>query len=200
MKNYFKKFSIMFAIALAIIGLGMIYGGSGANAATVGQQLTEPESGWKRYENTDSNISYIGKGWDLYYYSTESGGNTSYTFNINDTSVKFNFTGNKIRIINPINTHNNSIDLYIDGIKVNNHSLLGSNRRQIIVYENTGLSNSEHSLEYKFVGTGEAVFDAIDIDENGKLLPYNESITLDKSTMNLTQGDSGQLKATTTPE
>ena len=37
------------------------------------------------------------------------------------------------------------------------------------------------------------MFDQVDI--NGKLLPYKESITLDKSSMDLNAGDSGQLTA-----
>lgn len=31
--------------------------------ATVGEQLTAPESGWKRYDDKDSNISYVRSGW-----------------------------------------------------------------------------------------------------------------------------------------
>ncbi|MDF2885335.1 MAG: hypothetical protein K0R54_5908 [Clostridiaceae bacterium] len=36
MKNYIKKFSIMFVMALAIIGIGMLQNESAANAATIG--------------------------------------------------------------------------------------------------------------------------------------------------------------------
>lgn len=39
MRNYFKKFSIMLVMALAIIGIGMLYGGTSANATTVGDQF-----------------------------------------------------------------------------------------------------------------------------------------------------------------
>lgn len=58
MKNYFKKFSIMLIMLLAVLGIGTIQNGNVANAATVGQQLTQPEDGWKRYDDTDSKIQY----------------------------------------------------------------------------------------------------------------------------------------------
>lgn len=31
--------------------------------ATIGQNLQSPESGWRRYDDTDSRIRYIGTGW-----------------------------------------------------------------------------------------------------------------------------------------
>jgi len=182
MNKYFKKFSIMLLMLLSIIGFGTIQNVTVVNAATVGQQLTQPEGGWRRVENTDSNINYIGKNWGLYYYGTESDGNTSCVMNPNGVSVKFNFTGNKIRIINPYNPlHGELIEVYIDGIKVNTHSLAFSDHRQVIAYENNNLSNAEHCFEYKFIGNGEAVFDAVDIDSNGQLKPYSELATTSSS-------------------
>ena len=93
--------------------------------------------------------------------------------------------------------------MYIDGVKVNNHSLYRKdNFRQVLVYECINLDNREHYFEYKFTGENITAFDAVDIDENGVLKPYNEdieSISLDKSSMSLTVGDSKELTATTTP-
>lgn len=63
MKNYFKKFSIMFFMLLAVIGVMGIQNGAIANAATIGQQLTQPESGWKRYDDSDSNFRFFGGTW-----------------------------------------------------------------------------------------------------------------------------------------
>ncbi|AQR95206.1 Ig-like domain-containing protein [Clostridium saccharoperbutylacetonicum] len=214
MKKYFKKFGIMFVMTL-ILSLGFCISAfaddevvvgtanlnnTSENSAVVGKQLTAPEIGWKRYDDTNSNISYIGSGWTEYSASTEYKNGTAYTNMPNGASVKFNFTGTKIRIINPHNpSQNTSEEVYIDGVKVNTHSLSSTNLRQVLVYNYENLSGGEHCFEYKFVGTGITAFDAVDIDKNGILKPYNESITLDKSTMNLIEGDSDKLTATTTP-
>ncbi len=198
MNKYFKKFSIMFVMALAIIGVGIFQNGAVANAATVGQQLTQPEDGWRRYYDTDKNIEYIGEGWKEYR------GNVHYTDNLKEALVRFNFSGNRIRVLNQYNFgHNNLIEVYIDGVKVNTHSIYNPTYiPEVLVFEVNNLNNGEHSLEYKYVGTGQAVFNAIDIGENETLLPYvkqDESISLNKSSLTLTEGDSEKLTATTTP-
>jgi len=214
MKIYLKKIMIMFTMAL-ILTLGtcvsafatddVVVGSANLNntdknSAIVGNQLTAPEIGWKRYDDTNSNISYIGSGWSEYSASTEYKNGTAYTNTPNGASVKFNFTGTKIRIINPHNPNQNtSEEVYIDGVKVNTHSLSSANLRQALVCNFENLSDGEHCFEYKFVGTGITAFDAVDIDKSGNLKSYNESISLDKSSMNLNVGDSQQLRATTTP-
>ena len=213
MKNYFKKFGIMFIITFAIM-LGCatsafatddgIRGVSNLNntpenSAKIGDVLKLPEKGWKRYDDTNTNISYIGSGWSTYTNSVEYGGSDTYT-KISNVSVKFNFTGTKIRLINPHNPdQNDSAEVYIDGVKVDSHSLCFKEARQLLVYECNNLSNSEHSLEYRFIGNHLAVLDAVDIDENGILKPYNESIDVDKSSIDLIVGDLEKLTATTTP-
>ncbi|UZP02034.1 Ig-like domain-containing protein [Clostridium botulinum] len=215
MKNYFKKFSIIFVVVLGIMSIYNInvfaddsfeigtinLNNTAQNSAKVSDQLIIPEIGWVRYDDTNSNISYLGSGWITYKSDTESGGSTNCITNISDSaSVRFNFIGKKIRIINPFNIpHNDLIEVYIDGVKVNEHSVSYPNLRQVVVYENKDLSDGEHSFEYKFLGKGQAVFDAIDLDKDGKLLPYNKSITIDKQSIDLTVGDSQQLTATTTP-
>ncbi|WML35361.1 Ig-like domain-containing protein [Clostridium sp. OS1-26] len=204
-KNSISKIILIFAMAL-MFG---IMGHTNVHAATVGQRLTAPESGWRRFENIDKNISYIGSGWTSYFEASESGGNVNYTTNPIGASVRFNFTGNKIRIINHCNSgHNNLAEVYIDGVKVNNHSIYSSQGvTQVIMYQNENLSNSEHHFEYKFVGSGQGVFDAIDIDSNGQLKSYNENpsiivsnITLNKSTDTLQVGETGTLVAIITPD
>jgi uncharacterized protein YjdB len=217
MRDYFKKLSAMFVMSLILV-LGSCVSAFAAddgvvgtanlsntpeNSAKVGDKLTAPEVGWKRYENTNKNITYVGSGWILYNDSYTSKGNVNYTETASGASVKFNFTGNKIRIINLSNlAHNKQVDVYIDGVKVDTHSIYSEVRApQKLVYENNSLSTGEHYFEYKYSGTGQGVFDAVDIDGNGILKPYNkiESITLDKSTINLTEGDSDKLTAITSP-
>ncbi|WP_411680412.1 Ig domain-containing protein [Clostridium thailandense] len=202
--NLMSKIVIIFAMAL-IVG---ILGHTNVQAATIGQQLTVPESGWQRFDNTDSNILYTGT-WD-------SGTTTSpwYKFTYNQTntlnsSVKFNFTKDKIRLIAPIlSSGSSNIQIKIDNNIVETYSLYKSSRTdQVLVYEKTGLSNTEHCVEITLPYSGYIFFDAIDIDLTGELKPYNETpatnvsnISLNKSTDNLQVGQTDTLTATITPD
>jgi hypothetical protein len=38
--------------------------------AAIGSSLTSPEIGWRRYDDQDSRIKYIGTGWNLGTYTT----------------------------------------------------------------------------------------------------------------------------------
>ncbi len=196
MKRYFKKFSIMFVILLTIIGVGVIQNGTTANAATVGQQLTAPEDGWRRYDSTDKNIIYSSN------FSLYSEGN-SYNGNLEITksggSIHFKFVGTKLRIIafknsDKSNNHTISID---NNTPVTFSTYNGSYQGQMIVYEILNLQNGIHNV----VIDAKAVMslDAIDINKDGQLLPGNESISINESSLNLNVGDSQQLTATTTP-
>ncbi|NRT34562.1 putative repeat protein (TIGR01451 family) [Clostridium beijerinckii] len=197
MKNYFKKFSIMFVISLIFVGIGMAQGGSMANAATLGQQLTSPESGWKRINNNNVNITYPASiGTD---YDSQSYGGDAYGIPANN-EIKFNIISDKIRIINYVFGYN-QFTLTIDG-KVENVSGPGVRGYQRLDYEKTGLSNAEHSVTIKNNNGGFLWIDAIDINSIGEIKPYNEihsSIFLNKSTDNLQVGQTDNLVATTTP-
>ena len=35
--------------------------------ANIGEQLLQPENGWKRIDDTDTNIIYNGDKWNYYY-------------------------------------------------------------------------------------------------------------------------------------
>ncbi len=209
MKKYFKKFSVIVVMLLALIGIGAIQNGITANAATVGQQLTSAEAGWKRFDDNYSNIKYSGSYGDgdatakLQYF------NKTYSVMYNDGScARFNFKGSEIRIIGALGTiRSNNILIEIDGVDYRYNAQSSSSKFQYIEFEKLGLNYEEHTVKIAIdsqttvgsSGMKSVDIDAIDIDLNGELLPYNESITLDKSSMDLNQGDSGQLTATTTP-
>lgn len=111
MKNYFKKFSVIFVMLLAVIGFGIIQNGSVANAATVGQQLMSPESGWKRYTYKYDGISYIGTGWT----DKNNEGYEIYTQNAGD-KIEISFYGTEFRYIATYhNSHNTDVKVSIDG-------------------------------------------------------------------------------------
>ncbi|WP_312560199.1 hypothetical protein [Anaerospora sp.] len=148
--------------------------------ATLGQELTAPETGWKRIDDTDSRFTFIGQSWNSFPYAGFYGG-TSHTSYPNadelNMQVKFNFLGSKIRVIAQMNNESpNDIRIEIDGV-IDSYSQHASNSGatglQRLVYENTELENKVHSVVITKVTARIIHLDAIDIDEEGKLLPYN---------------------------
>ncbi|MBN1045463.1 DUF11 domain-containing protein [Clostridium botulinum] len=199
MKNCFKKILIMFVMVLSIISVGIIKNEIVANAATVGQQLTQPEEGWKRYDDTDENINYknfTGRSHGSAYNSTDHYGGK-------DSSISFAFYGNKIRLIGVSYYHSsNKINIEID----NNNEIFSSYSSssnpsfQYLIYENNNLSNDYHKVTLTNLASEDCFyFDAIDINEDGYLLDQNNSISLNKSSLSLKEGASEKLTATTTP-
>ena len=202
MKNYFKKFSIMFVMLLTVIGVGAIQNGIIANAATVGQQLTQPENGWQRYDDSDKNINYVNG--EL----TKNPGYSCYSNTVHSVTgngeVNFMFKGSELRTLGSIDKNwagfSDNIQITVDGTNYSYNVKTVSAVRTAIVFEIKNLDFKVHNIQIKNLKNDKFFdFDAIDIDENGELLSYDESISLDKSSINLTVSDSKQLTATTTP-
>jgi len=146
--------------------------------ATIRQQLTAPESGWKRYDDTHPAIKKSG----LSY-----GGNTNcynggqHQGNTVGNSYSFDFIGTKIRLIDALSSNRDAnIKVTIDGIEVEYFSTYsGTTTYQVLVYEKTGLSNDRHSVVVNKI-TNDATYialDAIDIDSNGRLFHPEEVLT-----------------------
>ncbi|AGF56477.1 uncharacterized protein YjdB [Clostridium saccharoperbutylacetonicum] len=215
MKNYFKKFSIMFVMSLTLM-LGCCVNVFAAddfvtgttnlnntteNSATRGVQLTAPEKGWKRYDNNYSGVNYTGN------WQTNDNASDFYNKSLKfstDVNAKITFYAytSKIRFISPITMYSWSDDVKI---KVDDNEYTYSHYNstsiwQTIVWENLKLEKKIHKIE--ITNPNNTLYwsiDAIDIAEDGYIVSNDESITLDKSTMNLTEGETGQLIATTTP-
>jgi hypothetical protein len=139
--------------------------------ATIGQALTAPETGWRRYDDTDGRILYTGT---LSKVTSSSGQyNSSYTqSNTNGSTISFKFYGTKIRILsNYYSDKSNSIDVYIDGVRIDNFSeyFNGSAVLQCLVYEKTGLALGNHTIKLVNNTTSYMMLDAIDIDDTGYL-------------------------------
>jgi uncharacterized protein YjdB len=225
-KNYLKKFSVMFFMLLAIMATGTLQNGNVANAAELGQELSQPEDGWKRYDDTDSNISYkniisandSSLVRDANYYNS-----TIHYWNSGE--CYFNFTGDKIRIIAYVygapdnadwwNLCNQNIQISIDGksqsFSEKYKTPINKANYMYLVFEATGLNKGEHFVKLQSEGqnTGSPLvwtnIDAIDLDMNGELLPYsenaiNQSISLDKAMINLNVGTLEQLSAKINPQ
>lgn len=140
-------------------------------AASVGQQLTNPESGWKRYDNTESLLQYTGV-WksftDSSIYQGELVASTT-----SDSKLKFQFYGTSIRIIDQKGANRSGdIKVQIDN-DIESYSCYNSTTKsQILVYEKKDLQLGIHTVS---LYTTQAVFgiDAIDIDQNGFLVDIN---------------------------
>ncbi|MFT8352096.1 Ig-like domain-containing protein, partial [Clostridium saccharoperbutylacetonicum] len=209
MRNYFKKFSIMFAMALMLMFGWSISAfaddsyeiGTVNYSATVGSQLTSPEKGWKRADDTNSSIKYDGN-WSTTNNATRYKGALHYTAQ-KGASVSFKFYGTKLRYIcETWSPYPSNVSIKIDDLPNGNiNQSLGVNY-QCVAYEKINLPLGIHNVVVKMPNEGSWMYgwlDAIDIDDTGYLVNTTESITLDKSAINLTQDDSGQLTATTTP-
>lgn len=193
----------MLIMLLAVLGIGTIQNGNVANAATVGQQLTQPEDGWKRYDDTDSKIQYSQE-----FINTTDGGcyneTLHYTTNKSNGTISFKFYGTKLRIINPLYLgYSDKIQITIDGISDYYTETTSKSALQMLLYEKTSLPLAIHTVNITKIDNGsfsaDFHLDAIDIDKDGYLLSSNESISLDKSSMDLVVGDSQSLATTTTP-
>ncbi|MGN2339454.1 Ig-like domain-containing protein [Clostridium cagae] len=202
MNKKFKKILVMFVMVLTIMSVGIIKNEIVANAATVGQQLTQPEDGWKRYKCGDEQITYIGEGW---HYGSTWVETLHSRYNYSGSKIKFNFTGDKLRLICGYwQTTSKDVDIIIDGKKIDKYVINnGTNSSEnILVYEKLDLSKKEHSLELINNTDEYLTINAVDIDENEELKLYNENIStisLDKSSLTLKEGNSKKLTATTTP-
>lgn len=191
-KCLMSKIVLVFTMALMFGFLGS----SNVQAATLGQVLTTPEAGWKRYNDSDNNITYIGS-WKYYPNASYSYSSDNHETNIANDSFKFNFIGSKVRLIACLlYNRSNDITIKIDGSIVEKASQSDTNTSSStsgnmkLYYEKTGLAYKEHYVEVICNTSGLRGYmdvDAIDIDDTGKLVPYDyTNLTATSSTTNST--------------
>lgn len=147
--------------------------------ANIGEQLSAPESGWKRIDDTDSNIVYNGT-WNTQKSSNYYNSSSHYT-NENTAYISFKYYGTKIRLLMiyySTKTDGNVIE--IDGTKYYfncSNSMSSGNGTSNLAFEKTGLNKKVHNI--KIYAPNASIskslhIDAIDIDEDGKLLSQEE--------------------------
>jgi len=156
--------------------------------ATVGDVLTAPDSGWKRIDDDNMNFQYNGTWTDatgVSYYN----GTRHYTFTSGD-NIKFNFTGDKIRIITVVNSNATSdVTVSIDGVEENISLYNSTQQFQTIVYEKTNLEDKEHWIALTHNVEGEYfTIDAIDISDSGEVKSY-QVVKINKILISSTSGD-----------
>ncbi|EJR31191.1 hypothetical protein III_05417 [Bacillus mycoides] len=145
-----------------------VLGGELVNAAKVGDVLLQPEDGWKRIDDTDANIKYLGN-----WKTTKESNNFNSTIHYNTTSgvqvsYQFEFSGSKLRIIGFGDTgYDKSAKITIDGITEDIVYYQSKSGSQIIVYEKLNLKPGTHTVKVE----GSIIsLDAIDIEETGSMV------------------------------
>ncbi len=177
--------------------------GTKENSAKIGDLLKNPEKGWKRYDDSNSKIVYNG---DMKVVKNYNYYNSQITnvYNAGDT-MKFKFYGSKIRIMTDGNVDKpKTVNINIDGEDYNYSQQDNSAKHTRLSFEKLGLDLGVHevvitAVEKRIVNS----LDAIDIDEDGELHPYDvqaESITLDKTAIDLLKGNTDKLTAAVLPE
>lgn len=133
----------------------------------VGQQLTQPEIGWRRYDNKSTLIKFDSS---FYSYAHNSlyGGNAM--VGGAGAEVRFNFYGTKLRVLSyayPDRSNNHRI--IIDGVEeVYSERIVSGFQR--VVYEKLGLEKKVHTVRIICGTNGNATFDSFDIDADGELM------------------------------
>jgi hypothetical protein len=145
-----------------------------ASASAVGQQLTSPEQGWKRYDDINPGITYS-SGWRMEYSTDHYNGTHYYPTGGISSWIKFTFKGTSLRIGSYSHeaTRISEVKIKIDGIIETYNPKFGSYSPQMIVYEKTGLNDIEHSVEIWNEELGKPLIgyglDFIDINDSGYL-------------------------------
>lgn len=143
--------------------------------ATVGEVITIPEVGWKRIDNIDTNIQYLGSNWTSDSDSTRQYYNNTCHNNLNtdkSAQIKFNFKGTKLRLMCSVyENHSNKVAISIDG-QVQYYSesrVVDRAYGSVLCYEKLGLTDAVHEVTIKCENPGALSLDAIDIDDNGSM-------------------------------
>ncbi|MGE7624634.1 SPRY domain-containing protein [Viridibacillus sp. NPDC096237] len=150
--------------------------------AKVGDKLTVPEIGWKRYDDSYPAIKYDG----LWEFWKEDNNHYDKTLHLQiadkNGKIKFKAKTSRIRLVMYCNSNkgfdfSNSNSIFIDGINEGNFSLYNTFGFQALVYEKSGLSDDFHDFEIVCNDKTKARginLDAIDIDVEGCLLHPDE--------------------------
>ncbi|QPQ35576.1 Ig-like domain-containing protein [Lysinibacillus sp. JNUCC-52] len=181
------------------------------NSAVVGNSLKKPEKGWKRYDDNHEKLIYEKDKWVSYtgnsadYKKGSMGAKKKVT-----AKMEFWFLGSKINIITyRAPTYTQDAVVKIDGIDQGYLQSYGSTQSQTVAFKKEGLPFGIHKVEVAITSTPSNVdtftlrLDAIDIDINGSLVDegfVEESIILDRNTLELVEGIQDKLIATILPE
>jgi hypothetical protein len=157
--------------------------------ATIGQQLTQPEPGWRRIDSNDSRITYTGQYWQSRGYAGSWGGSVmlfdySMTGQFKYETATFLFFGTKVRLIAQMDVNRTpKAEVIIDGVVhgyCNQRLPTGASlKQQMLVYEAADLPQGLHKVSLRNISDwGMPSLDAIDIDIDGRILHTTEKETI----------------------
>lgn len=143
---------------------------------SVGDRLIEPETGWKRYDDTHPAIKYNGS-WTKVANATGNHLSTESYSNVTGSSLSFKFKGKSLRIIGAFaNIRSNNIEITIDN-KVEYYNQYNSTTiRQVLLFEKLNLRDDEHLVTIKLIDSQFIDIDAIDIDSDGRFFHPDEVV------------------------
>ncbi|HDR4895634.1 hypothetical protein OCB14_15305 [Bacillus cereus] len=160
--------------------------------AKVGDILKEPEPGWKRFDDTDSNIKYTGT-WN-HLANSKGYFNNTVSFHNSDhgnepVTCEFAFSGTGIRIISEHNNYSSyryPIQITIDGSSETYIISPKPPLQQCLAYEKLNLSAGIHTV---VIEAQENIIDAIDVF-GGEL---QSSDLIKKPKVSLYEKESGKI-------
>lgn len=144
----------------------------------IGSQLTTPDAGWKRYDNSSA-MKYEGLGWVSATGDPNTYAGTAHYIPLNgasSNSIKFNFYGTKLRIIDLYWTNRvDNVTIEIDGKVSAWNPNNPANKYQILVFEVSGLEKGLHEVKLSTTSLiGTFSLDAVDIDLDGRMFHPDE--------------------------
>ncbi|MBZ8124546.1 hypothetical protein [Bacillus thuringiensis] len=159
-------------------------------SAKVGDVLKQPEPGWKRFDDRDTNLTYSGE----YTVNTNSKDSWKNTLSIiTSGSCSFAFYGTKIRLLAFKHfEHAPQGTITIDGVDyAYNQNNIDQNANQVIVFEKFNLELKNHTVTIKNLSdtSKKITLDSIDINDTGELLP----IETKKPKVSLYEKESGKI-------
>mgnify|MGYP001198613580 CR=1 FL=1 len=151
--------------------------------ANIGDRLVAPESGWIRLEENDPTLILNGT-WKPQDNSDHSGGRCIHS-NVAGDSISFILKGTRFRIIGDLYyLRSKNIKVQIDNLPPEYFSeyIASGTYKSILVYEKQGLSDGIHNVVITNEENTYFGFDAIDIDENGRIYHPMEVESFDELT------------------
>lgn len=146
--------------------------------------------GWKRYDDKEGVFKYTGTWTELannsYYKSSRK--NQSRT--VVGNTIEFDFIGTRFRVVTSLYyQYSDKIAVTIDGTTeyfslVPTSGNTSSALNQMLAYEKSGLSKGRHKVKVERVNVGvystDFVWDAVDIDADGRMLHPDEVIRVEE--------------------
>lgn len=137
--------------------------------AYIGQVLKNPETGWRRYDDSDALITYEGA-WEIRGSSSAAYG--KYHICGGKSKIQFSFVGSKLRIIgSTYKFWTGTVNVEIDGEKCGSYNIYDPNslgENSVLLYEKNDLQYATHNVVLHADST--STLDALDFGEPGGLV------------------------------